>query len=62
LKEILTKKEKQTKKKDSMDVDDKSFDMNVFKKLMEGKPNKIVSNGGGVSTSNNSTNTLFHFG
>jgi hypothetical protein len=30
LKIILTKKQKQTKKKDNMDVDDKSLDMNVL--------------------------------
>jgi hypothetical protein len=41
---MLTKKEKQTKKKDSMDVDDESLDMNVFLKLMEGKHKEIVSN------------------
>jgi hypothetical protein len=36
LKEKLTKKEKQTKKKENMEVDDESLDMNVFEKLMEG--------------------------
>jgi hypothetical protein len=36
LKDMLTKKEKQTKKK-NMEVDDESLDMNVFEKLMEGK-------------------------
>jgi hypothetical protein len=30
LKGMLTKKEKQTKKKDNMDFDDESLDMNVF--------------------------------
>jgi hypothetical protein len=30
LKDMLTKKEKQAKKKDNMKVDDKSLDMNVF--------------------------------
>jgi hypothetical protein len=30
LKDMLTKKEKQTKKKDNMEVDDESLDMNVF--------------------------------
>jgi ribosomal protein L13 len=35
LKDMLTKKEKQTKKKDNMEVDDESLDMNVFEKLME---------------------------
>jgi hypothetical protein len=37
LKDMLTKKEKHTKKKDNMEVDDESLDMNVFEKLMEGK-------------------------
>jgi hypothetical protein len=37
LKDMLTKKEKQTKKKYNMEVDDESLDMNVFEKLMEGK-------------------------
>jgi ribosomal protein L13 len=32
LKDMLTKKEKQTKKKDNMEVDDESLDMNVFEK------------------------------
>jgi hypothetical protein len=43
LKEMLTKKEKQIKKKDNMEVDDESLDMNVFEKLMEGKHKEIVS-------------------
>jgi hypothetical protein len=34
---MFTKKEKQTKKKENMEVDDESLDMNVFEKLMEGK-------------------------
>jgi hypothetical protein len=33
----MTKKEKQTTKKDNMEVDVESLDMNVFAKLMEGK-------------------------
>jgi hypothetical protein len=37
LKDMLTKKEKQAKKKDNMEVDDESLDMNVFENLMEGK-------------------------
>jgi hypothetical protein len=32
LKDMLTKKDKQAKKKDSMEVDDESLDMNVFEK------------------------------
>jgi hypothetical protein len=30
LKDMLTKKEKQSKKEDNMDIDDESLDMNVF--------------------------------
>jgi hypothetical protein len=37
LKDMLTKEDKQAKKKDNMEVDDESLDMNVFEKLMEGK-------------------------
>jgi hypothetical protein len=59
---MLTKKEKQTKKKDNMDVDDESLDMSVFEKLMDGKQPEIVSNDDDDSTSINSTNNLFHFG
>jgi hypothetical protein len=62
LKDILTKKEQKTKKKDNMDVDDESLDMNVFEKLMEGKHKEIVSNNDDDSKSINSTNNLFHFG
>jgi hypothetical protein len=36
LKDMLTKNEN-TKKKDNMEVDDESLDMNVFEELMEGK-------------------------
>jgi flagellar hook-basal body complex protein FliE len=39
LKYMLTKKQKQTKKRENMDVDDESLDMNVFELLMEGKHN-----------------------
>jgi ribosomal protein L35 len=62
LKHILTKKEKKTKKKENMGFDDKSLDMNVFFKLMEGKDREIVSNYDDDSTSINSTNTLSHSG
>jgi hypothetical protein len=58
LKDILTKKEKQTKKKENMEVDDESLDMNVFEKLMEGKHKEFVSNDYYDSTSINSTNTF----
>jgi hypothetical protein len=37
LKDMLTKMEKQTKKKENMEVDDESLYMNVFEKLMERK-------------------------
>jgi hypothetical protein len=37
LKDMLTKKGKKAKKKDNMEVDDESLDINVFEKLMEGK-------------------------
>jgi hypothetical protein len=42
LKEMLTKKDKQAKKKESAEGDDDSLDMNVFEKIMEGKHTKIV--------------------
>jgi hypothetical protein len=45
-----------------MDVNDDSFDMNIFENLMEGKHNEIVSNDDDDSMSINSTNNLFHFG
>jgi hypothetical protein len=62
LKDMLTKKEKQTKKEDTMDIDDESLDMTVFEKLMEGKHNEIVGNNDDDSMSIESTNNLFHFG
>jgi hypothetical protein len=40
---MLTKKDKQTKKKENAEGDDDSLDMNVFEKLMEGKHTKILS-------------------
>jgi hypothetical protein len=58
LKDMLTKKEKQTKKKDNMEVDDESLDMNVFEKFMEGKHTEIVSNDDIDSKSINDTNIL----
>jgi hypothetical protein len=60
MRDMLTKKQKETKK--NMDVDDKSLDINVLEKLMEGKHNEIVSNDDDDSMSINSTNNLFHFG
>jgi hypothetical protein len=62
LKDIFTKKGKQTKKKDRTDIDDESLDMNVFEKLMEGEHNEIVINNDDDSKSIESTNNLFHFG
>jgi hypothetical protein len=59
---MLTKKEKQTKKKDNMDIDEESLDMKVFEKLMEGKHNEIVSNNDDDLMSIESTTNLFHFG
>jgi hypothetical protein len=41
LKEMLTKKDKQSK--NSAEGDDDSLDMNVFEKLMEGKHTMIVN-------------------
>jgi hypothetical protein len=61
-KNMLRKKETQTKKKDSMDVYDESLKMNVFENLMEGKHNEIVSNDEYDSMNINSTNNLFNFG
>jgi hypothetical protein len=43
LKEMLTKKDKQAKKKKNTEGDDDFLDMNVFEKLMEGKHTKIVN-------------------
>jgi hypothetical protein len=42
LKEILSKKEKQKNDESNMELDDKSLDINVFDKLIEGKQNEIV--------------------
>jgi hypothetical protein len=58
LTDMLTKKEKQTKKKDTMEVDDESLDMNVFEKLMERKHIEIVINDARDSKSITDTNTL----
>jgi hypothetical protein len=58
LKYMLTKKDKQTKKKDNMEVDDKSLDMIFFEKLTEGKQTEIVSNDVSDSKSIIDTNTL----
>jgi hypothetical protein len=57
-KEMLTKKYKQSKKKENMEVDDESLDMNVFEKLMEGKHTKIVNKSNDDLKSINDTNTF----
>jgi hypothetical protein len=61
LKDMLTTNEKQTKNKNSMDVDDESLDMNVFEKLMEGNHNEIVSNDDHDTMSIESTNNFVSF-
>jgi hypothetical protein len=43
LKEMLTKNDKQAKKKENAEGDDDSLDMNFLEKLMEGKHTKIVN-------------------
>jgi hypothetical protein len=58
---MFTKQEKQTKKKDNMEVDDESLDINVSEKLMEGKDTEIVCNDDGESRRINDTNTLSYF-
>jgi hypothetical protein len=58
LKEMLTKKDKQTKKKENAEGNDESLDMNVFEKLMEGKHTKIVNKINDDLISINDTNTF----
>jgi hypothetical protein len=58
LKDMLTKNEKQAKKKDNMEVDDESLDINVIEKLIEGNHTEIVSNGDDDLKSINDTNTF----
>jgi hypothetical protein len=58
IKEMLTKKEKQKKEKDSTDMDEESFEINVFD-IFTGKHNEIESKNHDDSTS--MTNKLFHF-
>jgi hypothetical protein len=55
---MLTKKENQAKKKDNMELDDESLDMNVFEKLMEGKHTESVSHGDDDLKSIKYTNTF----
>jgi hypothetical protein len=58
LKEMLTKKDKQAKKKQNAEGDDDSLDMNVFEKLMEGKHTKIVNKSNDGLKSINDTTTF----
>jgi hypothetical protein len=55
---MLTKKDKQAKKKENAEGDDESLDMNVFEKLMEGKHTKIVTKSDDDLKSINDTNTF----
>jgi hypothetical protein len=55
---MLTKKDKQTKKKENTEGDDESLDMNVFEKLMEGKHTQIVNKSNDDLKSINDTNTF----
>jgi hypothetical protein len=57
---MLTKKEKQTKKKEDMEVNGESLDMNVFEKLMEGNHTEIVINDDGESKSITDTSTFYY--
>jgi hypothetical protein len=58
IKEMLTKRERQKKEKDSTDMDEESLDMNVFD-TFTGKHHEFVSKNDDDSTS--ITNKLFHF-
>jgi hypothetical protein len=55
---MLTKKDKQAKKKESTEGDDESLDMNVFEKLIEGKHTKIVNKRNDDLKSINGTTTF----
>jgi hypothetical protein len=61
LKEMLTKKDKQSKK--NTEGDDDSLNMNVFEKLMEGKHKTIVNkiNDDSISINDNDTDTFDYF-
>jgi ribosomal protein L15 len=58
LKEMLTEKDKQAKKKENAEGDDESLDMNVFEKLVEGKHTKIVNKSNDDLKNINDTNTF----
>jgi hypothetical protein len=60
LKEMLTKKDEQEKKKENAEGDDDSLDMNAFEKLMEGKHTEIVNKSNDDLKIINDTNT-FHY-
>jgi hypothetical protein len=55
---MLTKKDKQAKKKENAEGDNESLDMNVFEKLMEGKHTNIVNKSNDDLKSINDTNTF----
>jgi hypothetical protein len=59
---MLTKKDKQAKNKDNMEVDDESLDINVFEKIVEGEHTEIVSNGDDDLKSISDTNTFSYSG
>jgi hypothetical protein len=58
LKEMLTKKDKQAKKKENAEGDDESLDMKVFEKLIEGKHTNIVNKSNDDLKSINDTTTF----
>jgi hypothetical protein len=58
LKERLTKKDKQAKKKEKAEGDDESLDIHVASKLMEGKHTKIVNESDNNLKSINDTYTF----
>jgi hypothetical protein len=58
---MLTKKDKQAKKKEKTEGDDDSLDMHVFEKLMEGKHTKIVNKSNDDLTSINDTDTFDNY-
>jgi hypothetical protein len=58
LKEMLTKKDNQAKKKENTEGDDESLDMNVFEKHMEGKHTKIENKSNDDLMSINDTDTF----
>jgi hypothetical protein len=58
---MLTKKDRQSKKKENTECDDDSLDMNFFEKLMEGKHTKIVNKSNDGLKSSNDTNTFDYY-